>query len=91
MENDILYFVLGILSGAVPVTIIFLTIMRIRKKRETGPERDSRHSRKKTLSEQLKSVEQERLEEKLEEEGGNKKLNRKRPVKTPVKPKVKRP
>jgi hypothetical protein len=66
MEDNIyFYFLLGILAGAVPVTIIFLTLKYVRKKSETKKERAER-KQKDTLDikGKLKSVEEERIEKK---------------------------
>jgi hypothetical protein len=62
---DLLYIVLGFLAIAVPVTIIFLTLKYIRKKRESGVEKSDReHHDKSDLTDQLKSVKEERIEKK---------------------------
>jgi hypothetical protein len=65
METTIFYFLLGILAGAIPVAIIFLTLMFIRRKRETGNEKVERQQHDKLdIQDQLKSVKEERMEKK---------------------------
>jgi hypothetical protein len=65
METTVFYLLIGILAGAIPVAIIFLTLMFIRKKRETGTEKAERqHHEKQDITDQLKSVKEERIEKK---------------------------
>ena len=64
MDSEILYIISGFIAGAIPVSIIFYVLIRIRRKKETGAERNERMEHKSNLKEQLKSVEEKRVEEK---------------------------
>jgi ABC-type bacteriocin/lantibiotic exporter with double-glycine peptidase domain len=65
MEITVMHLLLGILAGAIPVVIIFLTLKFIRKKRESNNEHAERKQHSNLdLTDQLKSVKEERMEKK---------------------------
>ncbi len=65
MDNTILYIILGLVAVAIPVTLIFLTLKKVREKRESSTEEKQRESKNPVdITEQLKSVKEERMEKK---------------------------
>jgi len=61
----IILIVLGFMAGAIPVFIIFSTLKRMRKKRESQAEKTERHQKSdKDIYHNLKSVKEERVENK---------------------------
>ncbi len=65
MDNTILYIILGLIAVAIPVILIFMTMKKVRNKRETSTEEKQRENKNPAdITEQLKSVKEERIEKK---------------------------